>query len=323
MPRRARLDAPGTLHHVMVRGIEKKPIVEGDRDREDFIRRMGEIALETETGIYAWALLTNHAHILIRSGPAGISTYMRRLLSGYAISFNLRHRRNGYLFQNRYKSIVCEEDTYFKELVRYIHLNPLRAKLVHTPIELARYPWCGHCVVLGLHEHAWHDREYVLKWFGGTEREAKARYREFVRKGIAMGSRPELTGGGLIRSLGGWSVVKSVRRLGVKEKGDERILGSGQFVEKLLGEAEEKTRRQFSTDDLLERARMMMDEYCRQNGTRMEMLRSGVRRPPVPRQRAELAIKLVTEMGLSLAETGRQLCMTASGVEQILRRRSK
>ena len=106
MPRQARLDAPGTLHHVIIRGIEQRKIVNDDQDRQDFIFRMGTIALETETLIYAWALMTNHAHILLRSSPSGLPRYMRRLLSGYAISYNRRHRRHGYLFQNRYKSIV-------------------------------------------------------------------------------------------------------------------------------------------------------------------------------------------------------------------------
>jgi REP element-mobilizing transposase RayT len=127
MPRGARLDAPGTLHHVMVRGIERKRIFADDKDRKDLMDRMGDLAVETGTAIYAWALLNNHAHILLRSGSCGLPAYMRRLLTGYAISFNRRHHRHGHLFQNRYKSIVCEEDPYFRELVRYIHLNPLRA----------------------------------------------------------------------------------------------------------------------------------------------------------------------------------------------------
>jgi len=120
-----RLDAPGTLHHVIVRGIERRKIVDNDKDREEFVTRMGSIALDTGTSIYAWALMTNHVHILLRSSTADLPTFMRRFLSGYAIWHNRRHRRYGLLFQNRYKSIACEEDPYFKELVRYIHcFNP-------------------------------------------------------------------------------------------------------------------------------------------------------------------------------------------------------
>lgn len=105
MPRQARLDAPGTLHHVIIRGIENGKIVDDQGDRENFVSRMGKLVSETETVIYAWALMPNHAHILLRSGPHGLPKYMRRFLTGYAITYNRRHGRFGHLFQNRYKSI--------------------------------------------------------------------------------------------------------------------------------------------------------------------------------------------------------------------------
>jgi REP element-mobilizing transposase RayT len=98
MPRQARLDAPGTLHHVIIRGMEKGRIVDGQKDREMFISRLGEIALATKTAIYAWSLMINHAHLLVRSGPQGLSQFMRRLLTGYAINYNKRHSRIGHLF---------------------------------------------------------------------------------------------------------------------------------------------------------------------------------------------------------------------------------
>ena len=99
IPRRARLDAPGTLHHVMVRGIERRRIVNDVADRKNFVNRLGELSAATNTSIFAWALLTNHAHILLRSSEIGISGFMRRLLTSYAISYNRRHRRWGHLFQ--------------------------------------------------------------------------------------------------------------------------------------------------------------------------------------------------------------------------------
>jgi REP element-mobilizing transposase RayT len=187
MPRRARLDAPGILHHVIVRGIEKRRIVDDVADRKNFVKRMGELAEGTKTKIYAWSLMTNHAHILLRSADIGLSGFMRRLLTGYAISYNRRHRRRGHLFQNRYKSIVCDEDAYFTELVRYIHLNPLRVKLVKSYDKLDRYRWCGHGVILGKVANEWQDRDYVLKWYGRKEGEAKKAYRNYVKKGVAAG----------------------------------------------------------------------------------------------------------------------------------------
>ena len=155
MPRQARLDTPGTLHHVIIRGIEKKPIVDDVKDRKEFVNRLGILSTEEKTAIYAWALMNNHAHILLRSGPGGLSRFMRRLLSGYAIYYNHRHRRHGHLFQNRFKSIICEEDAYFQELVRYIHLNPIRARIVQTMSKLGKYAWCGHSVIIGKRKLDW------------------------------------------------------------------------------------------------------------------------------------------------------------------------
>jgi putative transposase len=101
MPRHARLDAPDTLHHVMVRGLERRVIFRDDTDREDFITRLASLAGAGALTIYAWALLPNHAHILVRTGPRSLARSMRSLLTGYARAFNRRHKRAGHLFQNR------------------------------------------------------------------------------------------------------------------------------------------------------------------------------------------------------------------------------
>lgn len=163
MPRSARLDTPGTLHHVIIRGIKRRPIVDVDHDRNAFVERLGQLSTGLKTPIYAWALITNHAHILLRSVLEGLSAFMRKLLTGYAMSYNRRYRRHGHLFQNRYKSIVCEEDAYFKELVRYIHLNPLRAGLVNTLAKLSWYRWSGHSNVVVRRNCSWYARDYVLR----------------------------------------------------------------------------------------------------------------------------------------------------------------
>jgi REP element-mobilizing transposase RayT len=127
MQRFARLDAPGVLHHVIIRGIERRRIFRDSKDQDDFLARFKDLIPGTKTSCYAWALLTNHAQFLLRTGDAPLATFMRRLLTGYAGRFNRRHKRCGPLFQNRFKPIMCQEDRYLKELVRYIHLNPLRA----------------------------------------------------------------------------------------------------------------------------------------------------------------------------------------------------
>ena len=102
MPRKARIDAPGALHHIIVRGIERRKIFYDDSDRDNFLERLGGVLTETGTPCFAWTLIPNHAHLLLRTGVTPIATVMRRLLTGYAVSFNRRHRRHGQLFQNRY-----------------------------------------------------------------------------------------------------------------------------------------------------------------------------------------------------------------------------
>jgi putative transposase len=234
MPRKKRIDAPGALHHIMLRGIERRKIFRDDLDRQAFLDRLGKLLTETSTPCFAWALLPNHAHLLLRSSGVSFSTVMRRLLTGYAVTFNLRHKRHGHLFQNRYKSILCEEDAYLLELVRYIHLNPLRAKLVRDMAQLDEYPYAGHSAIVGTVERDWQDVGHVLEHFGSTGAEARREYRQFVQDGIKMVRRPELVGGGLIRSLGGWSEAKSRLEDEPRMMSDERILGDGDFVESAL-----------------------------------------------------------------------------------------
>jgi hypothetical protein len=148
---------------------------------------------------------------------------MKKLLTGYVVNFNLRHKRTGHLFQNRYKSIICEDDPYLLELTRYIHLNPLRAGMVGSLEELNHSQWAGHSAIMRRVERKWQDIDTVLGYFGRGRR-AVEKYEQFVREGVSQGRRPELVGGGLIRSLGGWSQVLSLRRKRIKVASDERIL---------------------------------------------------------------------------------------------------
>lgn len=320
MPRQARLDSPGTLHHVIVRGIERKKIVADDNDRQDFVSRMDGLSSETDTAIYAWALMSNHAHILLCSGAVGLPKFMRRLLTGYAVCYNHRHLRHGHLFQNRYKSIVCEEDAYFKELVRYIHLNPLRAKLVRNMSELDRYRWCGHAVLMGRVRNEWQDRDYVLRWFGKEEGPARRAYHRYVKEGIEQGRRPDLVGGGLVRSMGGWSQVASMRKLGHKELSDERVLGSGDFVNEVINEADKVLRFQFTGRGLSEKIDQYIKELCQKEGVNIAELRSGSRRPKVSKLRRRLSTELVERYGAPLAEIARHVGVSTSAISKAIKR---
>jgi len=240
MPRKARIDAPGALHHIIFRGIERRNIFRDNRDRDNFLDRLGNVLSDSGTPCYAWALIPNHGHLLLKTGNTPLSTVMQRILTGHATYFNHRHRRHGKLFQNRYKSILCQEDVYLLELVRYIHLNPLRATVLSDLEKLDKYVYCGHSRIVGNDNCSWQDVSYILRQFGKENSNARLNYRDFVKKGIELGRRPELTGGGLIRSLGGWSTAKRLRSSIERIKSDERILGDGDYVEEILKEANEQ-----------------------------------------------------------------------------------
>ena len=320
MPRGARLDAPGTLHHVMVRGIEGKNIVHDDEDRGFFVSCMGEVAVATKTSIYAWALMSNHAHILLKSSSQGLSTFMRKLLTRYASWFNRKHQRHGHLFQNRYKSIVCEEEPYFLRLVSYIHLNPLRAGLVMSLEELKYYKWSGHAVIMGRSRHKWQDCKYVLEYFAENDSRAIKAYEGFVLSESKLGRQQELTGGGLVRSIGGWSEVKSLRKRRQKQFSDERILGSGEFVRKMLDEVEENVKERLPAVSMEKEAEKRLHCACEKAGIMVEALQGGCRMRKCSALRKTLALEYVRELGMTYAGAAKLLGVSAAAVNLILRR---
>ncbi|MBT7892454.1 MAG: transposase [Deltaproteobacteria bacterium] len=233
MPRQSRIELPGSLHHVMARGIDRQKIFYDERDLFHFRDRFGDLISQSGNRCFAWALLTNHFHLLLKSGNEPLSRMMRRLLTGYAVYFNQRHKRSGHLFQNRFKSILCQEDTYFLQLVRYIHLNPIRAGEIETLQELAKYPFTGHAYIVGNLENEWQDTQYSLQWFGSDKQTSQARYIEFIKDGLSEGKREDLTGGGLLRTAGGWKNLQDLKMRGESMLGDERMLGDSDFVEEV------------------------------------------------------------------------------------------
>ncbi len=316
MPRQPRLDAPGTLHHVIGRGIEKGKIFRDRGDREDFLGRLAKLCEAKALSVYAWALMDNHFHLLVRSRKESLSHSMRRLLTGYAVNYNRRHRRYGHLFQNRYKSILCEEDPYLLELTRYIHLNPVRARVVKELKELKGYPWAGHSAIMGKKKRGWQDVGAVLGYFGRRKRRAIAGYENYVREGIEKGRRPELVGGGLIRSMGGWSEVLSLRRRGEKTISDERILGSGEFIERLLSEGEEKAKETLGWRGRVPDLRRLLLKVSKREGVEEEKVRGGDRRRSVVRVRKIFCQVAAKRLGYSGASVARFLGVTASLVNR-------
>jgi hypothetical protein len=205
--------------------------------------------------------------------------------------------------------------------VRYIHLNPVRAQLVSDLKALSRYPYCGHSVLMGRQKQPWQDDQYVLSYFGKTTGTARKRYFAYVKAGISQGRRPELVGGGLIRSLGGWAEVKKLRLKGMDRlKGDERILGDSDFVQVMLSEAKEHFERCYELKrlghDLNSVAAKVAAIY---NIDPDEVLRKGRQKPRVD-AKGLLCYWAARELKMPLTDLARQLDMTVSGVGYAVQR---
>ncbi len=320
MPRKARIEAPGALHHVIVRGIDRCEIFCDEHDCDQYLERLELVLTETNTPCYAWALIPNHFHLLLKTGTDPIATVMRRLLTGHAVYYNRRHRRHGHLFQNRYKSILCQEETYLRELIRYIHLNPLRAGLVEDIKALDRYLYCGHSGLLGKIRRVWQQVDYVLGFFGKRKAEARKNYRTFVAEGVEQGQRPELTGGGLLRSIGGWAALTALRRGKDWVKSDERILGDNDFVNTVLRHADEQLENSyrlksegFELNNIAERVAQVLD-------LPLEIVWEKNRHPQVVQARSLLCYWATRDLGISTTEIANRLGLTQPAVSIAARR---
>ncbi|MBW2336999.1 MAG: transposase [Deltaproteobacteria bacterium] len=363
----------------MARGIERRKIFLDDKDRTSFLERLALILEETQTQCYAWALIPNHFHILLRIGTTPLSTVMRRLMTGYAVTFNIRHRRSGHLFQNRYKSVVCEEDTYLLELTRYIHLNPLRARLVEDLKSLDKYQWACHSAILGRRKNplipalakevpsaegglsfsfssgkgkkqnpvnpvnpacpvepgslpgcstgvkkekslAEKTVEDVLQFFGKSLKEARRRYRVFVEKGIKHGHRTDLQGGGLIRSAGGDRASLIGQKKEDREKADQRVLGSGDFVSEILQHANEdadrKKGRNISMAEVISRV-------CKEFDIKNDELMLDIRRAPYTHARSIISYFSINELDYSGADVAKALNVSRASVSKARSRGEK
>lgn len=304
MPRSARLDVPDVLQHVMARGIEGRDIFRDTKDREAFLKRLSDLVTKGNVQLLAWCLMPNHFHLLLRTHGMSLAAMMRRLMTGYAVWHNRRHDRKGHLFQNRYKSIVVEEAPYFLELVRYIHLNPVRGKIVDSVTQLDRYPYAGHAVLMGYHKFKGQDVEWVMGSFGKRMGAARGRYRDFVEAGFHQGVREDFRGGGgLVRSAGGREQL-ALRSRDEREKGDERILGGGDFVEAVLKSQPplKKIAKACATE--------ILDDVCKKWKVYSTQILSGSRARRISQARREFFLRAQEEAGESLTGLAR-LCGVA------------
>lgn len=313
----SRLDHPGSLHHVMGHGMGDECILQTDEDKGSFLARLDLLASGMDFRVYAWALMPNHFHLLIEIGSHRLHEIMHRLLGGFSISYNRRHRHRGHVFMSRFKSILVCRDEYLYELIRYIHLNPLRAGLVGRLSELADYPWTGHRAIIRGEEHVWYSVKDVLSAFGTDEAESRRAYLSHLSAGIGDGESDLLESGSLRICRGGI----------VREKGvcsDQRrydyvgmILGSRDFAvgtAHTLDDRRRQTRKRGQEHEMVE---AIIEEVCAQFSITPVQLTGRTKGGCVSSAR-HAAARLLSEAGFSRADISRRLCLAPSTITGLL-----
>jgi hypothetical protein len=274
---------------------------------------MGGILKQTSTQCYAWSLMPNHFHLLLRTCSIPISTVMSRLLTGYAVFFNRRHHRHGHLFQNRFKSIICQEDSYLLELVRYIHLNPLRAGIVPDINSLNRFLYSGHATLIGFRTSDWQETTYILGFFGRTLSAARKRYAQFVKEGADLNTGEDYT-----------AVDRQKGPVGLKEDGrrqnDERILGDSDFVNNVLRQAENSLehKRKYRREGLDFTA--LLQRIARMYALHPEVICGNGKQPLRVEARSVLCCLAVRELGYTATSVAAKLRLTQPAVSRAVYR---
>jgi len=286
MARRPRVFAAGLLYHVIVRGNQRRKTFRHDDDYRAYLDRLEKYCTQCQVRIYAYCLMPNHVHLLVETGSTPLAKFMQGVQQSYTQYFNRRYRKVGHLFQGRYKAIICDRDKYLLALVRYIHLNAVRAKLATRP---ERYRYSGHNSYLNNGTSKIVETTPVLKLMGG-----KKAYERFVLDG--MGEKHN-------------EAYYAVE--------DQRFLGEAGFGEEISREVEEisKPKRKKPIETVFK-------EVARRVGATPELLRSKDRRWDISNKRAEAVAILVREHGYGVSEVAKYLGRDQANVSTMLSRLS-
>ena len=286
MARRPRLFAPGLLYHVIVRGNQRRKTFLNDADYQAYLQRLGRYRRKFGHSVHAYCLMPNHVHLLVESSQAPIAKFMQGLQQSYSQYFNKRYRKTGHVFQGRYKAIICQKDEYLLQLIRYIHLNPVRAGMVREP---ERYVYSGHRAYLAGKTTEVIDSRKVLGMIGG-----RAGYRAFIRDGLREGHKEEYY-----------------------EVEDQRFLGAEGFGEKLQEEHEELPAKKRRPID------RVVEELGDEVGLGAAELKSSDRSWVVSKARTKISYVLVRRQGYALSEVARYFGRDAATVGTLIARLAK
>jgi REP element-mobilizing transposase RayT len=283
MPRGPRIDAPGAVQHLMIRGIERRAIFADDLDREDLAARLARILPESDCRCFAWAFMPNHVHLVTRTGSISVSRVMARVATGYARRFNERHARVGHLFQNRFRSRLVRDDTDLLGLIRYVHLNPVVGGILDDISDLERYPWTGHAALSGrARALGFHAASEALALVDPDPRRARRNLRAFMEVGLYEPEADSL-------------------------EPDARTWDEAPNVDPVDAPNADSLRR-------------LVSRVCRHFGITPSALHGVSRAQPIPRARALLAHLAVRHLGSSLVELAAWVGMSEGALSRAVDR---
>ncbi len=292
-------------------------ILETDADKRSFLARLDFLASGMDFRVYAWALMPNHFHLLIEIGYNRLHEIMQRLLGGFSISYNRRHGHRGHVFMSRFKSILVCRDEYLYKLIRYIHLNPVRAGMVDSLSELADYPWTGHKAIINGEEHVWHRVKDVLSAFGTDEADSRSAYLSYLAAGIGDGDSElmesgslRICRGGLVREKGACSDQRRYDYVGM-------VLGSRDFAvgaALMLDDRRRQIRKRGQEHEMLE---AIIERICAQYNIEPVQLTGRAKGGSVSFARRD-AVRLLFNAGVCRADISRRLNLAPSSVTRLL-----
>ena len=289
MPRLPRLHAPGATYHVTARGNHRQDIFFKRTDRQALDEIMAHAQQRTGARVHAYCWTTTHLHLLVQVGILPLGVLMQRVCARLARFSQKNLSTTGHLFENRYHALLVDADSYFLELLRYIHLDPVRAGLVDSP---SRYIWSSHRTYLGKAIQAWVHTEFALGLFSDEPSRARVLYEQFINEQVGRPCTIELKG----------------------HPNDRRVLGDDRFLQQL----EIPALPRFASTTL----EQLANEICREHGVTLESLRSPHRQRVLCRIRAHLAQHAIAERAASLSQVARFLNRSASALTRAIDRYS-
>lgn len=303
-----RADEPGSFHHVISRAVEGKDIFRAYKQQRYFIEKIESLVEENCFKVHAWVLMSNHFHLLLEVQDKSLSYSMQRLLCGFAMYYNRSMEHCGHVFQGRYRSILVEKESYFLELVRYIHLNPLRAHIVNSIKELDSYSQSGHSHITGRRKYPWQTTDLIRTEFSSGEDNGEwfQNYIDFLQNGSDEKKTEYASGSYLIGRKGVLSSTDAKEKR--TDKTAVRVLGSESFARKVCRDlyGSRKIRIRNRADEH-EAIRDLMQNTTEITGIPAAALRKprGSRR--TSRVRRILVKLMMSELYISQADTARYL----------------